>query len=241
MNYGHLLRCAIFIGAFALCPPARAQLPTTQLTSVFPPGGKQGTSVELTLAGADLDDCSRLLFSHSGITAQPKITSATSLEPARPVANQFLVKIAANVPPAVYEVRAAGRFGLSNPRAFVVGALPEISDASGNTTADKALDLPLGTTVNGHVEANNFAFLRLNLKKGERALIEVVARRIDSRLDSTVVLLGSSGRELKKVKEGAGSDPVLDFTAPADGKYLLKLYDEIYGGRRRLFLSNHGE
>src|SRR5436189_2950954 len=126
---------------------AYAQLPTTQLTSVFPPGGKQGTSVEVTIAGADMDDCSRLLFSHSGITATAKMTTATALEPARPIANQFSMTIGGGVPPGVYEVRAMGRFGLSNPRAFVVGALNEISDANGNAAADKALDVPLGTTV----------------------------------------------------------------------------------------------
>ena len=34
---------------------AFAQLPTAQLTSVFPPGGKQGSAVEVTVAGADLE------------------------------------------------------------------------------------------------------------------------------------------------------------------------------------------
>src|SRR5436189_2799543 len=95
---------------------AYAQLPTTQLTSVFPPGGKQGTTVEATIAGADMDDCSRLLFSHSGIVAAAKMTAATAIEPARAVANQFAVTIGGKVPPGVYEVRAMGRFGLSNPR-----------------------------------------------------------------------------------------------------------------------------
>jgi hypothetical protein len=209
---------------------ALAQLPTAQLTSVFPAGGQQGTSVELTIAGGDLDDCSRLLFSHSGIAAKPKMVGVTAIEPEHAAANQFVVNIAGDVPPAVYEVRAVGRFGVSNPRSFVVGALKEINDASANTSADKSLDVPLGTTVNGHVEANSFEFLRLNLKKGERALVEVAARRIDSRLDATLVLLDPTGRELKKVKEGAGADPVLDFTAPESGPYLLKLYDEIYGG-----------
>ena len=48
-------------------------------------------------------------------------------------------------------------------------------------------------------------------------------------------LLDKSGRELKKVKQGAGPDPVLDFTAPADGAYTIKLYDEIYGGGNDYF------
>jgi hypothetical protein len=209
---------------------AFAQLPTAQLTSVFPAGGQQGSVVELTIAGADLDDCSRLLFNHSGITAKPKMVAATTVEPEHAALNQFVVNVSGDVPPGTYEVRAVGRFGVSNPRSFVVSALKEINDASANSSPDKALDVPLGTTVNGRIEANSFEFLRLNLKKGERALIEVAARRIDSRLDPTLVVLDPSGRELKKIKEGAGADPVLDFTAPESGPYLLKLYDEIYGG-----------
>ncbi len=224
-----------FFVAVAFSHPAFAQLPTTQLTSIFPAGGKLGTTVEVTIAGADLDDCSQLKFNHSGIAAEAKMIAATALEPARPIPNQFMVKIAADVPPGIYEARALGRFGLSNPRAFVVGAVDEVSDASGNASADKALDVPIPATVNGHVDANSYEFLRLDLKKGERVLIDVAARRIDARLDATVVLLDPSGRELKKVKEGVGADPVIDFTAPADGKFLLKLYDEIYGGGNDYF------
>jgi len=92
MKHGSFLRmfcCTVL----ATAASAYAQLPTTQLTSVFPPGGKQGTSVEVTIAGADMDDCSRLLFSHSGITATAKMTTATALEPARPIANQFSMTI----------------------------------------------------------------------------------------------------------------------------------------------------
>lgn len=214
---------------------AFAQLPTSQLTSIFPPGAKQGTTAAVTIAGNDLDDCTRLLFSHAGITAQPKMVPATAIEPERPVPNQFAVTIAGDVPPGTYEARAVGRFGVSNPRSFVVGALHEITDATSNATAAAALEVPLGTTVNGRVEANNFEFFRLKLDNGQRALVEVTARRIDSRLDSTIVLLDPSGREIKKVKEGAGADPVLDFTAPEAGNYTLKLYDEIYGGGNDFF------
>jgi len=221
----------------ALCAnvTAFAQLPTTQLTSVFPAGGQSGKTVDVAIAGAELDDCTQLLFSHRGITAAAKMTPATALEPARPIANQFQVAVGAEVPAGVYEVRAQGRFGLSNPRSFVVGPYPEIVDSNGNAAADKAIDVPLGTTINGRVEANNFEFVRLNLKQGQRVLVEVASRRIDSRLDATLVLLDPAGRELKKIKEGVGADPVLDFSAPADGAYLLKIYDEVYGGGNDYF------
>jgi hypothetical protein len=240
MKHGSFLRvlaCAVVaaVATFSTALIARGQLPTTQLTSVFPPGGKQGTTVEVAIAGADMDDVEQLLFSHAGLKSTPKMTSATPLEPARPVANQFTVAIAADVPPGVYEVRAMGRFGLSNPRSFMIGTQNEAVESTGNSSVDKAADLPLDITLNGRVDANTFDYLRLNLKKDQRVRIEVVARRIDSRLDGTLVVLDANGHELKRVKEGAGADPVLDFTAPADGVYQLKLYDEVYGGGNDYF------
>jgi hypothetical protein len=229
MKHGRFLGAAA-CALFGLASAAHAQLPITQLTSVFPPGGRQGATVEVTISGADMDDLSKLVFSHDGLSAAPQMTAASDLEPARAVPNQFLVTIASDVPPGVYEVRALGRFGLSNPRRFVVGTHDEIADTAGNTSPDKALDVPLGTTASGRLEANTYDYLRLNLKKDERILIDVAARRIDSKLDGTLVLLDEAGHELKRVKGGAGVDPVIDFTAPADGAYLLKLYDAVYGG-----------
>src|SRR5437879_494556 len=119
MKHGRFLSailCAVMATASAF-----AQLPVTQLTSIFPPGGKQGSAVEVTIAGADMDDVEKLVLNHAGLGAAAKMTGATALEPARPVPNQFVVTIAKDVPPGSYEVRAMGRFGLSNPRSFVVG------------------------------------------------------------------------------------------------------------------------
>ena len=221
-----VVTCALLVVAQAV----HAQLPTTQLTSIFPPGGKQGTAVEVTVAGNDMDDIDRLAFNHLGLTAAAKMTAATDLEPARPMPGQFTVTIAGDVPPGVYEARVQGRFGLSNPRPFSVGVQGEIVDNGGNTSPDKAVDVAVGSTVSGRVDANAYDFFRLNLKQGERVVINLVADRIDSRLDGTLVLLSPSGRELTRVKDGVATDPVLDFTAPAEGAYLLRLSDAVYGG-----------
>lgn len=214
----------------SLAAVAQAQLPVTQLTSLFPPGGKQGTTVEVTTAGADMDDIDRLVFDHPGLVAAPKMTAASDLEPARPMAGQFTVTIGGDVPPGVYEARVQGRFGLSNPRPFAVGTLNEISDGAGNGAKDKALDVPVGSTVSGRLDANSYDYFRVNLKQGERVIVNLVGRRIDSRLDGTLVVLAANGRELARVKDGVANDPVLDFTAPAEGSYLLRLNDAVYGG-----------
>ena len=58
----------LLLAATAILPVA-AQLPATQLSTVFPPGGQAGSSVEVTVQGSDLEEPARLDFSHSGITA----------------------------------------------------------------------------------------------------------------------------------------------------------------------------
>src|SRR5207249_865777 len=94
----------------------RAELPLTRLFSIFPPGGKAGSTVEVTVNGADLDEAAQFLFSSTNITASPK--------PGEP--NKFLITVASNAAPGVYDARLAGRFGVSNPRGFVVGDWPEL-------------------------------------------------------------------------------------------------------------------
>src|SRR5687768_15375359 len=94
-----LFACALAsCGALAVCGSALAQLPATQLTSVFPPGGKQGTTVELTIGGNDMDDLERLTFSHPGLVAAPKMSTPTDFEPTpKPLPGQFTLTIAADV------------------------------------------------------------------------------------------------------------------------------------------------
>src|SRR2546425_4832765 len=76
-----------------------AQLPLARLLTVFPPGGKVGSQVEVVLTGADLDEANQLHFSHTGITAKQKIAGTNGL----PEANKFVITIATNVTPGVYE------------------------------------------------------------------------------------------------------------------------------------------
>ena len=63
----------LFVAALVLRGVARhatAQLPTARLFSVFPSGGKQGTTVEITITGGDLEEVNQLYFDHPGIKAE---------------------------------------------------------------------------------------------------------------------------------------------------------------------------
>src|SRR5256712_10312139 len=180
---------------------------------------------EVGLTGADLDEAIQHHFTHIGITAKQKVGETNGL----PEANKFLVTIATNVTPGVYEARVVGRFGISNPRSFVVSDLPEAIAPTTNSSPANAAAISLGTIINGHSEANAVGFYKFTARKGQRILIECQAREIDSRMDAALILYDAAGKEL--VRSGG----LLDFAPPADGEYRLKVYDFLFRGGGEYF------
>ncbi len=203
-----------------------AELPLARLFTVFPPGGKVGGQIEVTVAGADMDEANQLHFSYSGITAKQKTGESGVAE-----ANKFLIAIAANVPPGVYEARVVGRFGISNPRSFVVSDLPEIIAPTTNTSPAKAAAISLPVIVSGRSEADTAGYYRFTAKKGQRILIECQAREINSRMDAALILHDASGKEIERNRNGG----LLDFAVPADGEYQLKVHDFLFRGGGEYF------
>ncbi len=152
---------------------AHAQLPSAELVSVSLPGGKVGTTFDVTLNGTDLDDARALLFSNSGITAIQK-TSADGQpdKQPHPLPRQFSVTISASVPTGMYEVRAVTRYGVTNPRAFIVGNMNEVDGRQAGATATAAKEVPLESSISGQTTGERADFFRFAAKKGQRVLIE---------------------------------------------------------------------
>jgi hypothetical protein len=232
LSLTYLLSAAVLLSAAA----ARGQLPTAELTSAFPMGGKLATSVDVTISGANLEDVTSLQFSHPGLSATPKMgPGGPNGKPPQPLANQFTVSISASVPVGVYEVRAVGKYGISNPRAFVVGNLTEVDGKQAGATAIAAKEVPLESTINGQASGERADFFRIAAKKDQRVLIESWAHRLDSKMDPAVVLLDPSGHEIARGKERQHRDILVDFRVPTDGNYTVKVYDFLYKGGGEYF------
>ncbi len=211
----------MFAALMAAFDTSAQQLPRARITSIFPAGGQLGTSVDVTIAGGDLDGAKQLFFSHKGITPAQKKDDKGNV-----VAHQYTVAIAKNVPVGIYDVQVGGgQFGISNVRAFAVGDLPEEISTAG-TSPDKAMEMKLGTTINGQASSRNYSYFKLTLKKGQRILVECQAADIDSKMAPVLVLKGANGLELERNRFG---EP-LDFTATSDGDYYAAIYDFTYGG-----------
>lgn len=219
--------CATFL----LTPAAQAQLPATRLSAIFPTGAQTGTSIDVTItSGVELEEVSKLLFSHSGITAAQKMQDVGGKP--TPIANTFVVTVAADVPPGQHEVRAIGFFGISNPRFFIVGAQKEQNEVEPNNAREQATPVEINQLVNGRANpAADIDWFKFQAKAGQRVLVSCMARRLDSRLDSALELYNAAGKRLDFARRNqSGLDSLLDIAIPADGEYFIKLYDFTYAG-----------
>jgi len=217
------------LAAGAVAPHvSQAQLPQARLASFHPAGGQAGQPVEVTVAGTDLDEATGLVFNHPGITAAPK-TQMVDGKP-QPIANVFAITIAGDVPPGVYDLRVKGLFGLSNPRTFTVVDRKSVAEIEPNNTPDKAASTELNTVIFARSDAaSDVDWYKLTLPAGKRILVEARAGRVDSRMEPVVELYSGTRRLLRRAQVGR-SDVVLDFTAPAAGDYLLRVYDRVFAG-----------
>lgn len=209
-----------------------APLPSVTVSAIQPTGGQSGTTCEMTLTGiTDGEGVDALVFSHPGIKAV-QATAPSPLEDGKtvPVANKFNVTIAADVPPGIYDVRATGTFGISNPRAFAVDELKELIEPATNVTSAAAMPMEVGSVVNGAVAANGEDWFKFTAKKGQRLLIDVLGQRIDSKIDATLVVYNAKLQEVARSRDANRRDPLVDYLVPADGDYYAKVYDFTYSG-----------
>ena len=155
----------------------------------------------------------------------------------RPVPNQFAVKIAGDVPPGVYEVRVFGKYGLSNPRSFVVGAPAEALEVEPNNDVKTATVLAAGAVMNGAADQEGARLFQVHGDEGRAAgdRLPSVSDRFADGSDA-----GRARRQWREAARGRDNDrrdPVVEFVAPADGDYWIKLYDFTLSRRAGIYLS----
>ena len=221
----------LVITGFLTTTSLHAQLQITELHRVVPNGAKQGSELELTVGGAFNDDLTRMVFNHPGITAEQKVNPAGEFDAAPvPVNGTFLVKIAPEVPAGTYEVRIVGRYGVSNSRPFQVSTSEEVRDNNANRSVETAQEVAVGSVVSGTTEASNIDYYKVHLTAGQRIVADCWASRLESRANISLVLLDSSGGQIAVNHDHHGYDPLLDFTAPAEGDFVIGVYDFVYAG-----------
>lgn len=211
----------LLVSALLLPAAARAQLPSAELHSLYPPAVRAGESADITVTGLHLEDLTGLHFSDSRIKAE-----------AIPGAKRFRVTVPAGVTDGPVEVRADGYFGRSTSRVLTVTATqPLLPDAGAvHHKLETAPELPLETLAYGRTDASRVDYWKFTLTKGQRILIHCQAERIDSRADATLTVVDGKNHELERSRDTLGRDPMIDFTAPEAGSYFVGVHDFLYNG-----------
>ena len=226
------VRAVALVGVLVVAGYAGAQS-GPQLLTVFPPGAKAGDTVEVTLAGVGFDGEEKLLFSAAGFTAvrvdkagaAPKAPKSAKGPPAGAV--KF--KVTAPNHSGTYDVRVVSKSGLSNPRTFVVGQMNEANEKESNDDVPQAQKVELETTVNGVISTpTDVDFVAFKAMRGQNVVVYCLTSSIDSKLQADLMVSGPDGKQLASNRGYRGGDAVLDFKAPADGEYLVRLSQFAY-------------
>jgi len=174
-----------FIVLFFAITGARAELPSPRLDRIAPLGTAAGSSVEIEVAGADIEDATKVMADHPGF----KVEHVKD--------RKFKVTVAADVPAGTYDLRVVGKYGVSNPRLFAVSrGLAEVAEMGPNGDGATAQVVSLNCVVNGMSDQGRDDVFRFPAKKGQRVVIECFAQRLDSMLDATLTLNDADGRQL---------------------------------------------
>jgi hypothetical protein len=215
-------------------------LPLPRLDSVTPYGAKVGTSVEVTLAGTDLEEAKALVFSHPGVKAEEIKPEPPKVDPKDPKKqpppqkgplppNKFKITVAADVPVGQYDVRVINKWGVSNPRVFSVGDLNEVAEKEPNNDVPEAQRVDLNTTINGVISApTDVDYSVFAGKKGQRVVISCLTQSIDSKARPMIELFDATGRRLAFNRNYNGNDALTDAVIPDDGDYFVRVSEFTY-------------
>lgn len=201
---------------------------------VTPRIAQRGTTVEVSIQGAHLDEPKEIIFDRPGIRAlaiEPvvKLPQSRSLMHGGRIEQEFRCRfeIAPDCAPGEHRFRLRTATQLTSLATFHVSPFVTVDEQEGNDTPATAQNVPSNVTVRGRVVGNargDTDVYRVPAKAGERLSVEVDCVRLadvhygDSEFDLAVRVLDAAGRELGANDENPlhAQDPLLSLRLPPD-------------------------
>ena len=231
-----------------------------RISKISPAGMKRGSTVTFTVEGRNLSDTKAVIFDVAGVSGKfmeitdvpEKITgprAGEDLGAQVPLGKKQTAKLevtAANdVSPGIHRFRVQTPLGTTNMVVIAIGSLLEVAAnkpmGAGPVTQAQLVKLPatLVGTIASLGETDNYQF---DGKAGEEVVFQVEASRLDSQLQSKLVLSDASGHVLAEAgKYDEGPDAELNYKLPQDGYYTLSITDrERSGGADHFYRLNAG-
>jgi hypothetical protein len=137
------------------------------------------------------------------------------------------------LPSGIHAVELPLASGVTNPVSVIVSDLPLVRESeAANDQIPGAQLVAVPSGINGRIDREgDVDCFALEAKKGEAFSVEVVARRAQSALDSTIRILDEKGKQLvlnddlKLGKRNHADSWIENWVAPADGKYVIEIRD----------------
>ncbi|MEQ8788757.1 MAG: PPC domain-containing protein [Pirellulaceae bacterium] len=182
---------------------------------LFPAGGQQGETVEVTASGAFSNWPAMVWTDRLGVEFQPQKEKG-----------KLKAAIAADAQPGVYWLRLVDAEGASSLRPFVVGMLAEVSEKEPNDDPDAPQSLAQSATVNGRLEKRgDVDTYAIELKEGQTLVASMRANtQLGSPVDAVLQFCTEDGFVLLQNDDERGFDPLLIVSAPRDGVFLVRTF-----------------
>src|SRR5450631_3306438 len=186
---GAQVRTILLILLGSALPGAAAVEPSLapQISSVFPHGGRIGSSFEVTFLGRNLDGASRLEFASPGIHARIELSGFRQVH--------AQVSIASQAESGSHEFRLITPSGTALG-IFEAGVLLEFNEVEPNDSPASAQDISLPVMINGKADAEDADYFRFHAKAGQTIAFDITAGRNGSPLDPVLALLDERGRQI---------------------------------------------
>lgn len=239
MSLRHLSRL-FALGALVIGPCAFTTTAVEPLAAyIFPAGGQRGTSVPVRVGGCYFHGEAGFEMLGPGITTSPRIKATNTVwfegplivQPASQRSEDYprdhagSVRIAADAPVGVRYWRAWTSQGATPAMKFIVGDLPEILETElDGEPLPVAVTPPL--TINGRIfPREDVDVWTFPAKVGQAFTLSVAALSLGSPLQARLVVLDPAGHPLQEAIASQRADPTLQFTAPRDGTYSVRIDD----------------
>lgn len=199
---------------------AQVTAPSPTITAVSPLGGKPGTTVELTFKGAELDGAKSILLT----SLRDGKSRSYPVEQVPAKKGVLAVKLPADAPTDLYDIRLVARYGITNPRVFQISAADVVESPGTNSKSDAAVKVTPDSAIQGTFKAAVPHWFSFEGKKDQRVLGSFIGSCFDTRTSLVGSVFDKTGRELARLRDG-----ILDVKLPADGEYKLKINDLMFG------------
>ena len=207
--------------------PPNPQAP--KLDMPVPLGIQRGTSLELTLTGANLASPTGLW-----IDFPAKGTIPTDQNNGKDNGKlRVRLEVPKDAPLGFHALRLATVRGLSNLRLFCVDELPQILEADTNRSQTTAQPVPVPSVVVGRADPEASDYFKVTVTAGQRVSFEVLGRRLGSAFDPQLSLIDPrTKKELAYSNDAPGlqTDARLTYTFKEAGDYLVEIRDVMYRG-----------